>query len=230
MGLRYVKGLPEAEGRAVALEARLRPFGDLDDFVRRTRLDEKCLVTLAEAGALESLGLSRRSALWEVRRLLRDRKHALPLHAPEDPVDFAPLGEAETIAWDYRTTYHSTRGHPLAPLRPLLAAQGLPDAAVVLKLRDGSPARYAGLVICRQQPGTANGVVFMTLEDETGFVNLVLWPDVFARHSLLARTELFLGVTGRIQSSEGLVHLIVAELWTPRLEARPASVGSRDFH
>ncbi len=230
MGLRYVKGLGEDEGRRLALTGRLDPFADLEALVRRTRASEKELVALAEAGALESLGLSRRAALWEVRRLLRARKDALPLHAPEVLPDFTPLGPGETIAWDYRASYHSPRGHPLAPLRALLTAQGLPTAREVSAMRDGRPVRYAGLVICRQQPGTARGVTFMTLEDETGFVNLVLPPDVFARCGLLARTELFLGARGKLQNQEGLVHLVALELWAPRLEApAPASAGSRDF-
>jgi error-prone DNA polymerase len=230
MGLRYVKGLGEEEGRRLALLARVQPFADLADFVRRARLGEKALVALAEAGAHECLGLSRRAALWHVRGGRGSRRDPLPLDAPEVLPAFAALGPSETIAWDYRSSYHSSRGHPLSPLRPLLRAQGLPDARTVQRLPDGSRVRYAGLVICRQQPGTANGVVFMTLEDETGFVNLVLWPDVFKRHALTARSELFLGATGRLQNEEGLVHIVVEELWSPQLAApAPASVGSRDF-
>jgi error-prone DNA polymerase len=232
MGLRYVKGLAEASGREAALAARLRPFSDLSDLVRRTHFDEKELVALAEAGALESLGLSRRDALWEVRRLLRGRRDSLSLPVNEPAVGFPPLAASEIIAWDYRASTHSTRGHPLAPLRALLGSQGLPDARTVAGLRDGSAVRYAGLVICRQQPSTARGVVFMTLEDETGFVNLVLFSDVFQAHSLLARTEFFLGVSGKVQNQEGLVHVVVESLWSPRLEANAsvARVESRDFY
>jgi len=97
-------------------------------------------------------------------------------------------------------------------------------------MADKSPVRYAGLVINRQQPGTAKGVVFMTLEDETGFVNLVLWPDVFQRNAVLARTESFLGVSGKLQREHEVVHLVVEELWQPRLDRAPAEPRSRDFH
>ena len=90
--------------------------------------------------------------------------------------------------------------------------------------------RYAGVVICRQRPATASGTVFMTLEDETGFVNLVLWTRVFDENSILARTASFLGVTGRIQSEKGVVHVVVEKLWTPQVRATPATTGSRDFH
>jgi error-prone DNA polymerase len=240
MGLRYVARLGEADGQRAALEARLRPFADLDDFVRRTRLNEGQLTTLAEAGALEGLGLSRRAALWEVRRLLRARRDRLALPSTEELPPFRPLDPLEVITWDYRASSHSPRGHPLAPLRPVLAAQKLPDARAVNAMADASPVRYAGLVINRQQPGTARGVVFMTLEDETGFVNLVLWPDVFKRNAVLARTEAFLGVTGKLQKTRGggrdlqektnVVHLVVEQLWTPKLEREPAHAPSRDFH
>jgi error-prone DNA polymerase len=90
--------------------------------------------------------------------------------------------------------------------------------------------RYAGLVICRQRPGTASGVTFMTLEDETGFVNVVLWKDVFERQAILAKTSSFLGITGKIQSESGVVHLIAERLWTPELKEKPAPPRSRDFH
>jgi error-prone DNA polymerase len=229
MGLRYVKGLREDGGRRLPLLRHQRPFADLEDLVRRSSLDERELTLLAEAGALECLGLSRREALWECRRLLRARHDRLPARAASETLPlFEPLGALETIDWDYRASSHSARGHPLGPLRALLRAQGLPDAHAVNALPDRSAVAYAGLVICRQRPGTANGVVFMTLEDETGFVNLVLWPDVFKRNALLARGELFLGARGKIQNQEKLVHLIVEELFRPTLEA-PA-LPSRDFH
>jgi error-prone DNA polymerase len=97
-------------------------------------------------------------------------------------------------------------------------------------MRDGRRVRYAGLVICRQQPGTAQGVTFMTLEDETGFVNVVLWPSVFARYAVLAKTATFLGVTGTLQAQQGVVHLVAEQLWTPQVGRAPASASSRDFH
>jgi error-prone DNA polymerase len=95
---------------------------------------------------------------------------------------------------------------------------------------DGKRIRYAGLVICRQRPGTAGGVVFMTLEDETGFVNIVLWEKVFQKYATLAKTARFLGITGKLQVENEVVHLVAEELWAPRLRGEPASVPSRDFH
>lgn len=155
---------------------------------------------------------------------------SLHLVAPEPEVHFAPLSLLEEVIWDYDASSHSTRAHPLAPLRMELAAQGLPSAREVQAARDGSRIRYAGLVICRQQPATARGAVFMTLEDETGFVNLILWKDVFARHRVLARTAGFLGVTGKVQSESNVVNLVAEELWVPVVQAGPVKARSRDFH
>jgi error-prone DNA polymerase len=94
----------------------------------------------------------------------------------------------------------------------------------------GRRVRFAGLCISRQRPGTASGVCFMTLEDETGFVNVVVWPDIFERHRALARTASFLGITGKLQVEQGVTHLVAEELWEPEVRSRPRRVGSRDFH
>jgi error-prone DNA polymerase len=142
---------------------------------------------------------------------------------------FAPLDAFQAIAWDRLASHHSARGHPLGPLRAELRRQGLPDARQVWQIPHGRRVRYAGLVINRQRPGTAKGVVFMTLEDETGFVNLVLWDQVFRDHWVLAKTASFLGVTGRVQSDEGVVHVIVEQLWEPQVRRAPNPERSRDF-
>jgi error-prone DNA polymerase len=142
---------------------------------------------------------------------------------------FSALTPLEEVLWDHEAAHHSTRGHPLAPLRQLMRAHRLPDARTVASLRHGERCNYAGVVICRQRPGTASGVTFMTLEDETGFVNVVIWAQVFERYRRIARTTSFLGVTGEIQNEQGLVHLIADRLWIPALGERPAAVPSHDF-
>ncbi|MBI4609403.1 MAG: error-prone DNA polymerase [Candidatus Rokubacteria bacterium] len=230
MGLRYVMGLGSGDWSRIEAARRDARLASLGDFVRRTGLDEGALTALAEAGAFEGFGLDRRAALWETLGLARSRGAALPLVADGARPGFAPLSHFETIAWDYRRTLHSPRGHPLAPLRKDLRAQGLPDARTVASLRHGRRVRYAGLVICRQQPGTAGGTVFMTLEDETGFVNVVLWERVFQRYALLAKTATFLGVTGTLQAEQGVVHLVAERLWTPQVALKPVSAPSHDFH
>ena len=229
MGFRYVKGLAEDDGRRLAQARADGPFQSLDDLIRRTRLDAGSLVELAESGAFESLGIGRRTALWDARALVRRRDIVLPLEVREPSPLFDGLSKTEEIAWDYRASSHSTRGHPLSPMRPVLQAAGLPDARAVLAMRDGGRVRYAGIAICRQTPGTASGVTFMTLEDETGFVNLVVWPAVMDEFAQLARTAVFLGVTGRIQRQHEIVHVIAQAFWRPQLGRRVPNVASRNF-
>lgn len=232
MGLRYVKGLSENRDWAPFERARSeRPFTSLDDLVARTGLDEGVLTKLAEAGALAGFGRGRRDALWGAFGLAPGRHDTLDLRVAERAPGFDALSFGETIAWDYQTTAHSTRGHPLEPFREELERQGLPDARSIAQMQDSTQVRYAGLVICRQRPGTASGVTFMTLEDETGFVNLIVWKRVFDEYRVLAKTASFLGVRGTLQCQDGVVHLIAEELWLPRLrERKPERVASRDFH
>jgi error-prone DNA polymerase len=119
----------------------------------------------------------------------------------------------------------SARTHAGEPCRSRFT--GCPYSVVY---ENGVNIRYAGLVICRQRPGTAGGVVFMTLEDETGFVNVVIWESVFQRYSVLAKTVSFLGITGKLQVEDGIVHLIANKLWEPRVELKPIGAPSRNFH
>ncbi len=229
MGLRYVKGLGEGEWEKIEGARRALGFESLADFVRRTRLDEDILSTLTEAGAFEGFGLDRRTALWEVRRLARTGSESFPFHVRETVPAFDLLSRFEEVTWDYRTTSHSPRRHPLEPLRVSLSRQDIPDARTVSSMQNGDRVRYAGLVICRQRPGTAGGVVFMTLEDETGFVNVVLWESVFERYVVLAKTANFLGITGTLQVEEGIVHLMAEKLWRPEIRI-DSTAPSRDFH
>jgi error-prone DNA polymerase len=228
MGLRYVKGLREDFAVRIRTARPGGAFHSVDDFVQRTGCDVSVRTRLAEAGAFEALESGRREALWQARGALEAA--SIELTGAEREVAFHDLTELEKVMWDYETTGHSPRGHPLGPLRDRLASLGLPDPRAVQAMPNGKRVRYAGLVIVRQRPSTAKGVVFMTLEDETGFVNLVLWQDVFNRHALVAKTSSFLGVTGKIQREASVVHVVVESLWEPESIKRSASVRSRDFH
>lgn len=239
VGLRFVKGLGSREQQRLEAACREGAFVSLEDFVRRAGLDERRLCALAESGAFEGFGLDRRSALWQVQQLVRAQAVSLPFGGAqaarsrgEDSPIFRGLSALEQLAWDHRTSRHSTRGHLLEPLRGQLRARGLPDAASVARIRHGRRVRYAGIVICRQRPGTARGVTFITLEDETGFVNLVIWADVYERQRTLARTEPFLGVSGRVQSEHGIIHVVVERLWRPDVPLLDPTVlpESHDFH
>ncbi len=230
MGLRWVKGLGVADGERILDAARDEPFVDLGDFVRRTGLGEKQLTALGECGALEALSAGRRGALWDVWKHVHDPRNGLPLREGEAGSEFDELQPFEALAWDYRASAHSARGHPLEAVRDQLDEQRLVSASGLRGMRNQAYAQSAGLVICRQRPGTAKGVVFLTLEDETGFVNVVVWEKVFERFATLIKAETFLAVAGKVQSEDGVVHLVAQRLWVPRLEERPGPVVSRDFH
>ena len=115
-------------------------------------------------------------------------------------------------------------------LRHALRARGIPEATSLHGSKHGDELEYVGMVICRQRPGTASGVTFFTLEDETGFVNVVVWKQVFDRHAALAKTAALLGVTGEIQRADGVIHLIAKSLWAPDVSLAEQTHRSRDFH
>jgi error-prone DNA polymerase len=233
MGLRFVKGLARADAEAIAGTRTELPwqagaaFASIEDLARKTGIGRPALEALAEAGALESLDSDRRRALWQAGAAA-----SLPTLALEERTavpTFDLLSDFETIAWDQLRTSHSVRGYPLEPLREELRRRGLPTAGELPLRGDGSRIDYAGIVICRQRPSTAKGVVFMTLEDETGFVNAVLWQAVLDKYSLLAKTASFLGLSGKLQIEGRVCHVIVDRLWTPLLTQTPAQASSRDF-
>ncbi|CAL76465.1 Error-prone DNA polymerase [Bradyrhizobium sp. ORS 278] len=196
-----------------------RPFTSLEDFARDTALPKRALLLLADADAFRSLGLDRRAALWAVRRLPDDVP--LPLFeaaiAREQPDEGAqPLPEMplpEHVVADYQTIRLSLKGHPMEFLRRRFAAEGVLACRDVNDTNDRRRIRCAGVVLVRQRPGSAKGVVFMTLEDETGIANIVVWPKVmetFRKEVMGARLVL---VEGRIQSSpEKVVHLVAERL------------------
>jgi error-prone DNA polymerase len=235
MGLRFVKGVGSEDARRVVEareEARKRGgFRSVTDFVRRTELDEECLASFARAGGFRSFRVDRRQALWEITgsaRRLRRRQDMVQLE--EGSPRFRELSAYDLVSWNYERSGHSADAHPLEPFREELRRENLPDARELSRRKNGARASYAGLVICRQRPETAGGTLFITLEDETGFVNLVVWKQVFKRFRTLLLTSTFLGVTGTLQSHTNVVHLVVEECWKPRLKEQPVDAGSRDFH
>ena len=148
-----MKSLSEVrDWRRIKAARTKRPFDSMEDFTRRTGLDERVVQRLAEAGAFARFEGERRAALWEAQDLGRTPESTLPI-APREPLpDFGPLSELETITWDYRFSAHSTHGHPLAPLRDALTSRELPDARTVAAMSDGRRVRYAGIVISGNVP------------------------------------------------------------------------------
>jgi error-prone DNA polymerase len=228
LGLRYVKGLHEAVAKRIVEARAQRSFASIDDLVLRAKLDEGSITRLAESGSLAAFEPNRRGALWAAKGAAKLARAAV--ETDELDATFRDLDDFETIGWDFRTMHLSARAHPLAPLRRQLAAKRLPDAETVRALPNDKRIHYAGLVICRQRPGTASGVVFMTLEDETGFVNVVIWTKVYEKYRVLVKTASFLGVSGKLQVQDGVTHLIAESFWRPKIERVPADVASRDFH
>jgi len=205
--------------RIIAARAR-RPFTTLEDFARDTALPKRALMLLADADAFRSLGLDRRAALWAVRRLPDDV--ALPLFeaaiAREQPDEHAenlpemPL--PEHVVADYQTVRLSLKGHPMQFLRPMFARDGVLACHEVSDARDRQRASCAGVVLVRQRPGSAKGVVFMTLEDESGIANIVVWPKVMERFRKEVMGSRLVLVEGYIQSSpEKVVHLVAERLY-----------------
>ena len=248
MGLRFVKGLGEEDWQRIR-DARSRSDGmTVQDFALRTGIGEGALAALSQCGALGALAGNRREALWEVSgagRWRKGRERGVPpppadrqnqrlsellLKGGEIMPGFSVLNQLESIGWDYLSTGHSVQGHPLEPFREELKRQGLPDARGLAEKQDGDQVSCVGLVICRQRPMTAGGVVFMTLEDESGFVNLVVWSSIFEKYRKVILSSSVLGVSGSLQSKDGVVHLIVDSCWKPKLSRLPAYTDSRDFH
>jgi len=237
MGLRFIQGLAAEEGRRILeIQGGERWIdsgsGGIRRFCRRARIPADVRVTLAQAGALRSFDPNRRGNVWDA---LHGSGTATAV-AERDTYDELPasariiLPPHEAVAWDYRAGIHSTEAHPLEPYRTWLEDRAYPSAADVAQISHGSRVSVVGMVICRQRPSTAGGTVFMTLEDETGFVNLVVWNSRFLELRATLLTASFLGVRGTVQNAEGVVHLIVEDVWNARLPHEPVSVESRDFH
>jgi len=230
LGLLMVKGLGRAAAERLVAARRERAFAGVDDLARRARLSRKDLEALAGAGALRRLAGHRRLARWAA---LGADPEPLPLlreaPVPEEPPPLAPPPEGEEIAADYETLGLSLGRHPLALLRSRLARRGIIRAAELRRLPDGSGARAAGLVVTRQRPGTAAGVTFVTLEDETGMVNVVVRADLAERQRRELVGSRLLAVSGTIRREKEVVHLVAGRLADLSALLGDLEVASRDF-
>ena len=225
IGLRYVKGISDKD--LTALTSVAGKTQSIEELVHQTGISKAAVQKLAEAGAFRALSFNRRTALWAAYGV-QTRQDLLP--SAGSTVRFAPLNPHESTTWDYQSTSVSSDGHILQHYRRQMRAQGLPAAAEVSRMSDGTRVRYVGIVICRQRPASASNVVFMTMEDETGFVNTVLWPRCFERYSALAKSLSLMGVEGTLQVAENVVHLIVDHVWEPVDLIMWKDFRSRNFH
>jgi error-prone DNA polymerase len=231
IGLRYVAGLgAKARERLEPLLAGARP-GSLERWVRESGLAVAQLRALAEAGAFDGLWPNRRSALGEVLKHARGAAGPLaPIAADRRPAPLPALTPVQLTEADYRVTGLSPAGHPLRHLRAAVAAMGAIPAAELERRRDGEWVTVAGLVICRQRPGTAKGFCFVTLEDETGLANVVITPKLFEANKRLVRRSPLLVVRGVLQVEQGVLNVRGRRFAAPHPAAGAAFVSSHDFH
>jgi error-prone DNA polymerase len=222
LGLRMTRGLAEVDGKRLADARRDRPYLSILELSRRANLHPGALVRLAKADAFRSLNVSRREAAWAIKSLRAD---TLPLFAEADrreqgikpaineaAVDLPAMTKGREVVEDYRSHGLTLRAHPLAFLRDELARRSVSPCQALQDAKDGSRISVAGLVLVRQKPGSAKGVMFITLEDETDIANLIVWPSVFDR---LRRTILgaqMMTCRGRVQRASGVIHVIAEHL------------------
>jgi error-prone DNA polymerase len=231
LGLRMVRGLANVHAATIVTVRGDRPFTSIEDVWLRSGVPVAALEKLADADAFAGFGLDRRQALWQMRGLGEVR---LPLFAAADAreagrepgVALRPMTEGREVVEDYRTVQLSLRDHPLSFLRPELDRRRIVRAADLARLKDGSKVEVAGIVLIRQKPGKGN-VTFITLEDETGIANAILWQRVFDAHRRIVMSAPMIGVKGTLQKEGDVIHII-----TDRLEDMTdllRSVGDRDF-
>jgi error-prone DNA polymerase len=224
LGFRLIHGLGERHTGVVASERDKRLYGSFEDFVGRTRLPRKALLTLAQASAFGSLGLTRRHALW----LATPRRERLPLfdYAEEEvPASLSLMTPFQETLADYGAAGLTLREHPMHFLRPYLDLLEVVSAADLKTLPVDSLVKIAGVVLLRQRPSTAKGVTFVTLEDETGMANLIVWPNVWECYRRIAFTATTMLAHGSLQREADVIHVVVGEL--EDLSARLAALETR---
>ena len=235
LGLRMAKGLANADGAAI-VAARDRPYANVEEVWRRAGVKVAALERIAEADGFAGFGLDRRAAIWAITGLSDD---VLPLFAAADRRDgtllpevvepaaeLAPMTSGRVVVEDYASVGLTLRAHPVAFLRGELERTRHVRCDQLATLRDATRMSVAGIVLVRQMPGSAKGTMFITLEDETGVANVVVWPKLFERQRPLVLAAAMMGVRGRVQTEGRVTHVVADELFdlTPLLR----SVGQRD--
>ena len=231
LGLRQVSGLSEKLALRLAAARSEKPFDDVADMTRRAHVNVGERARLADAGALRSLSGHRHRARWDSA----GAELPLPVLADacvrEEKVTLRPPSLREDVMTDYATQGLSLTLHPLALIRPALTRRRVVPARVTADAANqGRRLRCAGLVTVRQHPGTAKGVTFVTLEDETGHVNVVVWRAVAQKQHRVLLESSVMCVEGTLQASEGVHHLIADRLYDYSALLPELSFGSRDFH
>ena len=228
LGFRLINGLARAAADQIVAARASEPFVSWNDFTRRTRLPSAVLKKLAQADVFRSLGLTRREALW---RALPSQE-SLPLfelaEQEETPAPLPPMSALQEVVADYGAVGMTLRQHPVSFLRRALEQRGAVPAAALAALTDGMRLQVAGLVLLRQRPATAKGITFVTLEDETGIINLIVRQEVWERYRRAAKTAKIMLAHGTLQRQKEIIHVLVTKL--ENFSARLAiEAQSRDF-
>lgn len=228
LGLLYVRGFRQEKGEQLVAERQRRPFSSISELQQRVELNRRELTTLAEIGALNTLGGRRRQSLWQAEKAAR---YAGPLYASKDSCqEDSPLSEmnaVERLHSDYAGTGLTTGPHPLALIRKTLDREGILPAADLCRVRPGQKVKVAGAVIVRQRPASAKGFFFMSLEDETGISNIIVHPKVFEKNRLLVVSASFLCVEGILQNHKSVISLRATRF--AKLDGLRVQIGSHDF-
>ncbi len=237
LGLHMIRGLQANVGEKLLLERqRGGAFRDLADVARRTRLGQATLTQLADAGALQSIVGDRRAALWQALAQDKSSKQLTLLEASGADVDdelpplLQPMSKLDEVYADYQSTGLSLRGHPMSFVREQLNRLRVLTAQELTTATDGKFVRVAGLVLLRQRPGTAKGITFVTLEDETGSMNLVLKPEIWKAYYKVARRSGAWLATGVLENREGVIHVLVGRVDDLSEQVGGLTLRSRDFH
>ena len=229
LGLRMVKGLnEEAAGRIVAARA-VQAFDSVQDLTLRSQLPRRDLEALADAGALRELSGNRHLTFWQVAGSEQELPLAPVPRAPEATPLLAPPTEGQNIAADYRSAGLTLGRHPLALLREQLSEAHVVTSKELHDLPDGRAVRVAGIVTARQRPQSAGGVMFVTLEDETGYVNLIVWERVWSQQRREANGSRLLEVHGKLQKEAGVTHVVASRLVDKTRLLGSLVTHSRDF-
>jgi error-prone DNA polymerase len=218
LGFRQIIGVKEKDMLRL-VEGRGEAYDSVRDLWLRSGLSSTVLERLADADAFRSLGLDRRQALWAVRGLDRvGDQDDLPLFASrpgretEPDARLPPMPLGAHVVEDYRRLSLSLKAHPASFMRARLSARGILRSEALRSVKNGERVTVAGLVLVRQRPGTAAGVIFMTLEDETGVANIIVWPKIFERLRAIVLGARFVAVTGKLQSEQGVIHIVAERM------------------
>jgi error-prone DNA polymerase len=235
LGLRQIDGLREEHAQTLIDKRSHATYRDVPDLWRRSGVGRASLETLAAADAFRSIGLDRRQALWELRGLPKDIPLPLFEHAKaaetgtETNIALPIMSLAEHVVNDYRTLRLSLKAHPMSFLRADATAARILPCIALKETRNGARVSVGGVILVRQRPGSASGVVFMTIEDETGIANAVIWPKVLERQRKVVMGARLIVVHGRVQRHEDIIHVVAERLedrshWLSRLDDDSASM------